>query len=92
MAQWYVVFDSYIANEVKPIKHGVFQTKIDLLFYNEDQAIRHQQKLAQEKPGHLIVMCKGTTVIEAGVAPLIHKKFNEDGEIVPQWNSIQPWE
>lgn len=87
MPNWYLIFETSAIDDIKQVKEGIFilkDKKPDILFYNEVMAHKHAEKLASEHPGKLIQVFKAVEVFEASKAPIIHKVYNENGELVPR--------
>lgn len=55
----------------------------DLMFEREQDAIAHAQKLAMTNVGREIFILESKSTVSARKPTIIHKKFNENGELVP---------
>lgn len=60
------------------------EAKPDLLFLSEESATKYAEKKAGLNPGSMMFIFQAVNAVEAGKAPLIHKKFSDNGEIIPR--------
>ena len=83
-----MLFDGSQLAAMKLVKADIMPlpptAKPEFIFLTEETAMKYAEKKAGEHPGSLIMILKAIDVVEAGKPPLIHKTYNENGELVPK--------